>query len=127
MKTYEVICANCGNKFTVGRNSRGKKYCSNECKKEALKKQNKKITNKIVRGTRVKVTCEFCGKVEEVTPSRTSKYHACSIQCASKLSSKRYSKKIDTTCAVCGKPLSLKPYRISRLINPAHITCSKSV
>lgn len=40
MKTYEITCANCGEKFIYKTDFRPKKFCSDECQRENQKRIN---------------------------------------------------------------------------------------
>ena len=52
--------------------------------------------------SKVYVKCAECGKEEYVTPSRAKKYCCCSVECLGKYNSKRYNKKIELICPICG-------------------------
>lgn len=51
---------------------------------------------------KILVKCAECGKEEYVNPSRAKKYCCCSLDCLAKYNSKRYSKKIELICPICG-------------------------
>lgn len=67
-----------------------------------------------------KVVCAECGKVEYVTESRYKRYKTCSLTCMGKYNSKRYSKKVELTCPICGIQYTCKQSKISH-----HRTCGK--
>ena len=62
--------------------------------------------------TKIKVTCDWCGKTKELQPSlaKTKTMHFCNRKCLGKWLSKnrrgknspRYKSKVITTCAYCG-------------------------
>lgn len=70
------------------------------------------------------VTCEVCGKIFYINPSRfKNKHHTCSTECMGKLNSELYSKKIKTNCVCCGKEIFYKKHKFSQI---KHHTCSRS-
>ena len=109
-------CEFCGKTFEA-KPSAHRKFCSRECSDKA------KVGRKLPKKEEVEVTCAECGKVELVYPSRAKKYLCCSVECLAKYNSKRYSKKIDCTCPICGKEFKLKPYTFNRVLTTP--CCSK--
>ncbi len=76
-ESVKVACPVCGKKFV---SKKGKKYCSDDCRRKAEKKRNReryqKLKGKLSEGTIVKCGC--CGK-EFNTKNGSSKY--CSKDC----------------------------------------------
>ena len=76
-ESVKVTCPTCGKKFV---SKKGKKYCSDDCRKEAERKRNReryqKLKGKLSEGKIVKCGC--CGK-EFNTKNDGSKY--CSKDC----------------------------------------------
>lgn len=68
----------------------------------------------------IEVICSECGKKELVPPSRAKRYVCCSRECLAKHNSKRYSKKIELTCPICGEIYECKVSKIKH-----HRTCGK--
>lgn len=85
-------CLNCGAKFE--RNSKGKKYCSEKCGIEFLRKQKTQT-----------IVCPVCGK--SFTTTRQDKTY-CSEYCRLNRASEKpqHAKAVLTAkCVICGKPL----------------------
>jgi len=79
-KQVDIICANCGQKFSVPKNrERTAKYCSKGC----LGKANGR-RGKIQYKNQIRVTCTNCGKDFEKKPSTIRTLNFCSITCMSK-------------------------------------------
>lgn len=107
-------CQQCGTGFTVCpsviKNGNGK-YCSVACYGLSKSKNNRGENSPHWRGGQVACTCEQCGKIFAVRPSKirngSGKY--CSRACYD-LSSKR----VTCTCEQCGKAFTVKPSGIKR-------------
>lgn len=67
------------------------------------------------------VNCLICNKNEFVYESRAIKYKTCSRKCMGMLN--QASKNL--SCCICLGAIHVKPYRLKRLIDKTHITCSK--
>lgn len=74
------ICLNCGKEFEVPHWRKNAKYCSPECRQEALKGE-------------LNCTCEVCGKKFHLKPFQLNKYkhHCCSKECLGVLKQTLYS------------------------------------
>ena len=74
------ICLNCGKEFEVPQYRKNAKYCSVECRQEALKAD-------------MNCTCEVCGKKFHLKPFQLNRYkhHCCSRECLNVLKSSLYS------------------------------------
>lgn len=96
------ICPICGKEFDAAH--RGKKYCSEECAKEAERiKSRERMRKKSLRTIENKV-CPICGK-EFITDNWRWKYcsEACSQKAAQECKKKYRPKAIKAVCPVCGK------------------------
>jgi hypothetical protein len=111
----EYICINCGKSFQ-GKKSANRKFCCKQCSDEYHKgKENKKNKKE-----KVEVKCEYCGKIEYVSPSRAIKYQCCSKECSAAI--KRVTEP-NCTCPICGTEFYVKPSRIKR--TKSQVCCSK--
>jgi hypothetical protein len=64
----------------------------------------------------VEKTCEICGKVEHLPPSRAKVYKTCSLSCRNKLISIKLTKeKIVKVCSICGKEFMQKLSDVGRI------------
>jgi len=59
---------------------------------------------------KIEVTCNYCGKIENVNPSRAVKYKYCSRKCSGIGSLKEH----NVNCAECGKSFRQRPDRLKR-------------
>lgn len=69
---------------------------------------------------KIEVVCAECGKKELVVPSRAKKYVCCSKACLGKYNSKKYNKKIELICPICGEKYQCKQSKLAH-----HKTCGK--
>lgn len=69
---------------------------------------------------KIEVTCAECGKKEFVNPCRAKKYVCCSTTCLGRYNSKRYNKKVELICPICGEKYECKKSTINN-----HKTCGK--
>lgn len=67
-------------------------------------------------GSKIKVQCKECGKIEYVTPCRAKKYCTCSVACLAKYNSKRYSTKVKKICPHCQKEFMVKLSHANRRV-----------
>ena len=70
---------------------------------------------------KILVKCAVCGKEEYVAPSRAKKYKCCSMYCLGQYNSKKYSKKIELVCPICGEKYLCKQSKIKH-----HRTCGST-
>ena len=105
------ICECCGKEYNAKRSS--SKYCSRECQIKA-------------RTKKVKVKCDYCGKLIEVKSCHMKKHehHFCNSQCRGKWdslnktgeNSPKYSR-VEIKCDYCGKPFIIQKYKLEEGIN----------
>lgn len=115
-------CLNCDVEFTTSKKDR--KFCSNKCyhehlKKYGVKKLKKEIPNEENENL-VEVTCCVCGKKEYVYKSRAKKYKTCSRECSAIYLQKLNSQKLTLICPICGCEYESKRSAVSH-----HKTCGK--
>lgn len=95
MKQEISVCRICGKEFQYYPSEQDGFFCSQEC-------------YNISRSSKVKLTCETCGKIFYRIPSLVKKHTFCSTPCRAK----KWSNKVEIICKVCGKKFS---WRASRL------------
>jgi len=81
-----LTCLNCGKKFYAPKYNLDRKFCSKKC---ANRFNASLISNKLKR--RIKVKCDYCGKIIERIPSKLEAYknHFCSLTCLGKFTIKK--------------------------------------
>ena len=119
----ETKCKQCGKIFFI-KKSKKRLFCSWECYCDFVK-NNGKALKKPKNSLKIKVQCAECGKIEYVIPSRAKKYKCCSKECIGKFNSKRYNKKIELTCPICGKKYTCKQSKISHYRTCGSLKCRK--
>ena len=99
-KIRTITCANCG-KLDTRRQPVGRKFCSLDCYRTALRPNRKTGQNR---------KCGNCGKYIYVKQSALKQINYCSVECFNQTQSR----KDKYTCEVCGKVFLWSPSRKAR-------------
>jgi len=119
MKMVTLInkCLTCGDEFQCdvdhpSHTKRGRKYCSEICRRMGTSESKKGEKNPNWGGGKVKVLCIVCGKSRMEIPSMAKNAKYCSKSCKAKDENSHWrEKRIQKKCPTCGKRFSVKPSR----------------